>query len=105
MTGNWTRSPAWQAGILSTILSRIWLIRSSVIEIFFILYKGLRKYKIKNHPDGELNPGLPRDRRGYSPLYYRGFGWMDILLSKFCSFCIRVCVIKKKLNLTDGELN
>ena len=27
---------------------------------------------IKNLPDGELNPGLPRDRRGYSPLYYRG---------------------------------
>ena len=27
----------------------------------------------KNLPDGELNPGLPRDRRGYSPLYYRGF--------------------------------
>ena len=24
-------------------------------------------------PDGELNPGLPRDRRGYSPLYYLGF--------------------------------
>ena len=24
-------------------------------------------------PDGESNPGLPRDRRGYSPLYYRGF--------------------------------
>ena len=23
-------------------------------------------------PDGESNPGLPRDRRGYSPLYYRG---------------------------------
>ena len=23
--------------------------------------------------DGESNPGLPRDRRGYSPLYYRGF--------------------------------
>ena len=23
-------------------------------------------------PDGELNPGLPRDRRGYLPLYYRG---------------------------------
>ena len=28
---------------------------------------------IKIHlPDRELNPGLPRDRRGYSPLYYRG---------------------------------
>ena len=25
-------------------------------------------------PGGESNPGLPRDRRGYSPLYYRGFG-------------------------------
>ena len=27
----------------------------------------------KNLPDGELNPGLPRDRRGYLPLYYRGW--------------------------------
>ena len=25
-----------------------------------------------NLPGGESNPGLPRDRRGYSPLYYRG---------------------------------
>ena len=25
--------------------------------------------------DGESNPGLPRDRRGYSPLYYRGTEW------------------------------
>ena len=35
--------------------------------------------KIKHLPDGELNPGLPRDRRGYLPLYYRGWyngrGW------------------------------
>ena len=30
------------------------------------------KRRLKNLPDGELNPGLPRDRRGYSPLYYRG---------------------------------
>ena len=30
--------------------------------------------KGKNYilPGGESNPGLPRDRRGYSPLYYRG---------------------------------
>ena len=27
-----------------------------------------------NLPGGESNPGLPRDRRGYSPLYYRGLG-------------------------------
>ena len=26
----------------------------------------------KTLPDRESNPGLPRDRRGYSPLYYRG---------------------------------
>ena len=26
-----------------------------------------------NLPDRESNPGLPRDRRGYWPLYYRGF--------------------------------
>ena len=33
----------------------------------------LRKYLMKiSLPDGESNPGLPRDRRGYSPLYYRG---------------------------------
>ena len=27
----------------------------------------------KELSDRELNPGLPRDRRGYSPLYYRRF--------------------------------
>ena len=27
-------------------------------------------------PGGELNPGLPRDRRGYSPLYYRGLTYI-----------------------------
>ncbi len=31
-----------------------------------------REAKITSLPDGELNPGLPRDRRGYSPLYYLG---------------------------------
>ena len=28
-------------------------------------------------PDRESNPGLPRDRRGYSPLYYRGLAIAD----------------------------
>ena len=28
--------------------------------------------KNENLPVRESNPGLPRDRRGYSPLYYRG---------------------------------
>ena len=35
-------------------------------------------------PDGESNPGLPRDRRGYLPLYYRGLthagGFKELLL-------------------------
>ena len=31
-----------------------------------------RKRKKRLLPGGESNPGLPRDRRGYSPLYYRG---------------------------------
>ena len=28
-------------------------------------------------PDGELNPGLPRDRRGSLPLDYQGLDVMD----------------------------
>ena len=50
-------------------------------------------------PDGELNPGLPRDRRGYWPLYYRGLfpvpgiepeppGWKPgILATRPCGMC------------------
>ena len=35
--------------------------------------KSYRDNYLQNSlPGGELNPGLPRDRRGYSPLYYRG---------------------------------
>ena len=36
--------------------------------------KAKKKKKKKKDilPGGESNPGLPRDRRGYSPLYYRG---------------------------------
>ena len=32
-------------------------------------------------PGGELNPGLPRDRRGYWPLYYRGITWETLKMS------------------------
>ena len=34
-------------------------------------------------PGGESNPGLPRDRRGYSPLYYRGWSLFLSLLLEF----------------------
>ena len=35
----------------------------------------------KNLPGGEPNPGLPRDRRGYSPLHYRGIECVGIKLN------------------------
>ena len=41
-----------------------------IFSQFTLLVKNF--YGQKDLPDGELNPGLPRDRRGYSPLYYRG---------------------------------
>ena len=53
-------------------------------KIFFfeqIHKKGWKKKKKKNKnknknkkilPDRESNPGLPRDRRGFCQLYYRG---------------------------------
>ena len=41
---------------------------------------------IKNLPDGELNPGLPRDRRGYSPLYYRGLhDYLFVITNHMCN--------------------
>ena len=46
------------------------LIHSPPIQCLCI-YKSSQAAK-KSLPDGESNPGLPRDRRGYLPLYYRG---------------------------------
>ena len=43
--------------------------RSKHKSHFFLLKIGK-----KSLPGGESNPGLPRDRRRYSPLYYRGWG-------------------------------
>ena len=44
-------------------------------------------------PDGELNPGLPRDRRGYWPLYYRGLD-VDVATSldfeEHAALCVHV---------------
>ena len=34
--------------------------------------KKKKKKKKRKLLGGESNPGLPRDRRGYSPLYYQG---------------------------------
>ena len=40
------------------------------------------KKKIIPLPGGELNPGVPRDRRGYSPLYYRGTTCLDFFVDR-----------------------
>ena len=44
----------------------------------------IKAWKIKSLPDGELNPGLPRDRRGYLPLYYRGLDISKQGLNMIC---------------------
>ena len=53
---------------LVTFTSTRW---KQIPNIFEIL---LRPGAINILPVGESNPGLPRDRRRYSPLYYRGWG-------------------------------
>ena len=40
-------------------------------------------YQTKNLPDGELNPRPPRDRRGYSPPYYRGLHNFMLAISRY----------------------
>ena len=66
-------------------------------------------------PDGELNPGLPRDRRGYSPLYYRGFDgiylfMIETLYSKkylyiyILNFCICMSLFTC-INFTLAKIN
>ena len=46
----------------------------------------------KNLPDGELNPGLPRDRRGYSPLYYRGLDIIRVCYTKIIIECFNITI-------------
>ena len=56
--------------------SFIWVgVTNSVKKVFPILtsFTYIQMNCKNTLPDGELNPGLPRDRRGYLPLYYREF--------------------------------
>ena len=71
------RCPAWQTGILPIILLRNYVSRSFAYR-FSASFQRCFSNEILNQKKcipllgGELNPGLPRDRRGYLPLYYRG---------------------------------
>lgn len=43
------------------------------LKVILINLKVAERSETKKLRDRELNPGLPRDRRGYLPLYYHGF--------------------------------
>ena len=85
--------PAWHAGIprdtrgYSTlyyqglsIWNRLWVYKFFMILKYWNRWHPLliQENKLK-FPRRESNPGLPRDRRGYSPLYYRGLSMLNRL--------------------------
>ena len=53
---------------LTLLFVWIWSYRNPLLHYVNIIVHWLKSCL----PDGESNPGLPRDRRGYLPLYYRG---------------------------------
>ena len=81
-----------------------------IIIVMIILFKKKRKEKKRQKkilPGGESNPGLPRDRRGYLPLYYRGhimaatrFGYIGVVHNNstkkktFAASRVRTCAGK-----------
>ena len=58
---------------------------------FYVFKRKEFKHNLKFLPDGELNPGLPRDRRGSLPLDYQG---LDIYVSTclFINFLFSILV-------------
>ncbi len=68
------------------------------IRIRLFSNKSYRDNYLENSlPGGELKPGLPRDRRGYSPLYYPG----SDVGTEIKSFCIS---FTKKNDCSKGVL-
>ena len=57
------------------------LLRNNHPQLFLYGKRTAKNYQFL--PGGESNPGLPRDRRGYSPLYYRGNRCLFEFLLKF----------------------
>ena len=88
--GNWTRAsrvagensttepPMLHEKLLSLDLrSFSWIISHLQLKNLKLIQNSL--------PGRELNPGLPRDRRGYSPLYYQGLGYNQLENLRFWS--------------------
>ena len=92
------RSPTRQAGILSIILPRYYVFRSFAHRFSASFQRCLqRNPEVKNFIlllGGELSFGLPRDRPGYSPLYYWGTTFVDRLLTPFSASFQRCFQIK-----------
>merc|ERR1711911_56639 len=63
-----------------------------VISLHLSRKGGLKK---KLLPGGESNPGLPRDRRRYSPLYYRGSQHVGQTEGSDC-YTLQLLIEKKK---------
>ena len=82
------RSLVLQAWVRIPLLTYIFILiicRSSTLLLH--LQKKCTSTKTKRDlPDGESNPGLPRDRRGYSPLYYQGSHMWQCLLRLYEDF-------------------
>ena len=83
----------------------IWYSKLMIIEAekssMYTLH-DMKNFHVKNLPDGELNPGLPRDRRGYSPLYNRGFD--EITLNFWMVICGFPESYKKKFLLKNSKI-
>ena len=61
---------------------------------FLLLRMAKNSNKLLFLHGGESNPGLPRDRRGYLPLYYRGNRWLSELFFKFFTQIKSFSVVK-----------
>ena len=68
---------------------------SKPTELFLSLFIEERRAKKKLLPGGESNPGLPRDRRRYSPLYYRGSQHVGQTERSDC-YTLQLLIEKKK---------
>ena len=68
-----------------------------------------KQYYKKKLRDGELNPGLPRDRRGYSPLYYLGYNlhWNSFFfttIDRYRCYNNKTCIFLTMNNLWIKEV-
>ena len=94
--------------MISKAVYRFWLhiSQSSDKRLTEASVKGEKGGEKSKLPDGESNPGLPRDRRGYSPLYYQGFAASKLNVMHFI-FVLRerplCCQAYKHMTSYDAE--